>query len=137
VKISAVRLLVVVGVALGAAACSKTGADDAFKNDLTGRPGVVIAPAKPNIPSPAPVARGGIVDDSVKPAPGRLPLTNARAGIADDTIKPAPGAPLPNARGGIADDTIKPAPGAPLPNARPGVPDDSVKPGPGPRVPPK
>jgi hypothetical protein len=130
VKIYAVRLLVVVGVALGAVgatACSK-GADDAFKNDLTGRPGAnddgvkpkpgtLIAPAKPNIPSTAPVARGGIVDDSVKPAPGRLPLTNARGGIADDTIKPAPGAPLPN--------------------ARPGVPDDSVKPGPGPHVPPK
>jgi hypothetical protein len=128
VKISAVRLLVVVGVALGAAACSKSGADDAFKNDLTGRtgtnddsikpkPGSLIAPAKPNIPTTAPIARGGIVDDSVKPAPGRLPLTNARGGIADDTIKPGPVAPLPN--------------------ARPGVPDDSVKPGPGPHVPPK
>jgi hypothetical protein len=129
VKISAVRLLVLLAAVSGVA-CSKSAGDDAFKNDLTGRTGAnddgvkpklgtVIAPAKPNIPTPAPVARGGVIDDGVKPAPGRLPAPVARGGIADDGIKPAPGAPLP------------------LPNTRGGVPDDSVKPGPGPHIPPK
>jgi hypothetical protein len=105
VKISALSLLVLLG-ALSGAACSKSAADDAFKNDLTARtganddgvkpkPGTLIAPAKPNVPSPAPVARGGVIDDGVKPAPGRLPLPVARGGIPDDSIKPGPGPHVP------------------------------------------
>lgn len=49
----------------------------------------------------APVARGGIPDDSIKPAPGAV----AKVGTNDDSVKPRP---APVTKGGIADDGVKP-----------------------------
>lgn len=62
------------------AACSNSApTEGAFTNDLRMKPG-------------APVAKGGIADDSIKPLP--TPVVG-RGGIPDDSIKPVGAAPVP------------------------------------------
>ena len=62
------------------AACSNSApTEGAFTNDLRMKPG-------------APVAKGGIADDSIKPLP--TPVVG-RVGIPDDSIKPVGAAPVP------------------------------------------
>ncbi len=78
-------------------ACSKPTEGGSFSNDLKG----------------APVQRGGIPDDSIKPAPVPTVKPVQRGGVADDGVKPAPTPTLQ--RGGIPDDSIKPKPGSPVP----------------------
>lgn len=63
--------------------------------------------------------RGGVADDSVKPALPQGPLPNTKGGVPDDSVKPV----LPNTRGPVG-----PVPG----NPRGGIPDDSIKPAPKP-----
>jgi hypothetical protein len=94
-------LLVVASFAV--VGCSKdapSGGQGAFANDLKGpaKTGTNDDSVKPKLSpvAPAQTARGGIPDDSVKPAPGVLPQP-ARGGIPDDSIKPATG-PLPKPR---------------------------------------
>ncbi len=80
------------------AACSNSApTEGAFTNDLRMKPG-------------APVAKGGIADDSIKPLP--TPVVG-RVGVADDGVKPLP-APVVG-KGGIPDDSIKPVGAAPVP----------------------
>lgn len=86
-------------MALATAACSREtpAADGAFTAELK-------APPAPRTP----VARVGVPDDGVKPAP--LPIT--KGGVPDDSVKPV-------ARGGVPDDSVKPRPVAPLPTPAP------------------
>ena len=65
---------------LATAACSNSApTEGAFTNDLRMKPG-------------APVAKGGIADDTIKPLP--TPVVG-KGGIPDDSIKPVGTAPVP------------------------------------------
>jgi len=99
---SVVPLLAAITVSLSSAGCSRDvpSGEGAFSNELKGG-----APR-------APIAKGGIADDGIKPAP------IAKGGVADDGVKP-----VPIAKGGVADDGVKP-----VPIAKGGIPDDSIKP---------
>jgi hypothetical protein len=90
---------------VSAAACSKApaegsgGAGSALANDLRG----------------APVAKGGIPDDSIRPVvgaplPGKPTVPVAKGGVPDDSVKPVTLPKPAVAKGAVADDGVKPAP---------------------------
>ncbi|MEB2313255.1 MAG: hypothetical protein OZ921_12445 [Sorangiineae bacterium] len=102
---------VLVAGALAAAACDTSSALDTAPTELRA-PGNG-PPAGPTVN----VARGGIPDDSIRPAPT---VNVAKAGTADDGVKPAPGI----GKAGTADDGVKPVPEI----AKAGTVDEGVKP---------
>lgn len=86
---------VLVAGALASVACDTSSALDTAPTELR---------APGNGPPTGPtvnVARGGIPDDSIRPAPT---VNVAKVGTADDGVKPAPGI----AKAGTADDGVKP-----------------------------